>query len=86
MKVIVSFMAVLLLLEGNYAMAESDYRNFVCVHEKDHLPLLDAEADVWYKEALSLTKRQYEIRGSVRQDILALYHKAAIPRSLEGHA
>ncbi|WFC60451.1 MULTISPECIES: tetratricopeptide repeat protein [unclassified Pseudomonas] len=77
MKVIVSFMAVLLLLEGNYAMAESDYRNFVCVHEKDHLPLLDAEADVWYKEALSLTKRQYEIRGSVRQDILALYHKAA---------
>lgn len=58
-------------------MAESDYRPFVCTYEKDHLPPLDTEADAWYREALALTKRQYEIRGNVRQDILALYHKAA---------
>lgn len=64
-----------LMVSAPSAMA--GYSTFTCAYEKDYLPLLDAEADAWYKEALSLTKRQYEIRGSVRHDILALYHKAA---------
>lgn len=35
-------------------MAESS--SFVCIHEKDYLPLLDPVADAWYREAVQLAK------------------------------
>ncbi len=31
-------------------------KSFVCVNEKDHLPPLDSQADVWYREAAALAK------------------------------
>jgi hypothetical protein len=66
----------LLMLPGSFVMAESDYRPFLCAHEKDHVPPLDQEADAWFRKALELTKRQSELRGNVRFEILDLYNKA----------
>ncbi|WP_140418955.1 tetratricopeptide repeat protein, partial [Pseudomonas aeruginosa] len=31
-------------------------KSFVCVNEKGHLPPLDSQADVWYREAAALAK------------------------------
>ncbi|WP_408733443.1 tetratricopeptide repeat protein [Pseudomonas sp. LS1212] len=45
---------ILSLSFGGPAMAEP--KPFICSHEKDHLPPLDAEADAWYREAARLAK------------------------------
>ncbi len=44
----------MLCLAAVPVMANS--KSFVCVNEKDHLPPLDSQADVWYREAAALAK------------------------------
>ncbi|MBG7428912.1 sel1 repeat family protein, partial [Pseudomonas aeruginosa] len=48
-------------------------KSFVCVNEKDHLPPLDSQADVWYREAAALAKPD-TLRSWGR--IVELYSKA----------
>ena len=44
----------MLCLAAVPVMANS--KSFVCVNEKGHLPPLDSQADVWYREAAALAK------------------------------
>lgn len=48
---------------------------FTCVHEKDTLPPVDPEADVWFKQARELEKANRYQRDYAQ--IGALYRKAA---------
>ena len=54
MKLIPYFALVLSITFGAFAMAEP--KKFVCVQEKNNLPVLDPIADAWYREAVHLAK------------------------------
>ena len=54
MKIVSYFVFFLYLTFGVFVMAEP--KKFVCVQEKNNLPVLDPIADAWYREAVHLAK------------------------------
>ncbi|MDR3433883.1 MAG: DUF6396 domain-containing protein [Rouxiella aceris] len=71
-----------LLVNSKVASGVSDMNNdnekisFTCVHEADHLPPLDPEADSWFKQARMLEKAE----GAKNFSMIGLLYRQAIAK------